>query len=258
MKKNVSSYTTLVLLILLLLGAPFALISCESSEETPATNEVPNTITNPAAPIISNLPVPTPANSSELAEEIIKKSRRGQIAFNTPEKMHTNKTKEIELKLTDNLKEKLIIEEEKGQTIEKDEIDIYHVMTAELTGIGFNIKPLQEDNTFLVLSNKVVTWRWAATPIKTGKQKLYLKINAKLKVDDFETSYTLQSFERVIDVQVNPGNWFQSNWSTLFEIFLTVFGAGVVAFIASKLAIIKKSSRSLNSYIKKLFKSLKS
>lgn len=248
MKKNISSYTTLILLFLLLLGIPFGLISCGGSELEGGKEPTPiETVT----------PTPTPANSKELAEKIIKKFRRGQIAFNTPEKMYTNDTKEIELKLTDDLKEILNIEVEKGQKVERNEIDIYHVMTAELTGIGFDIKPLQEDNTFLVLPHKVVTWRWAATPIKTGKQKLYLTINAKLKVNDFETTYTLQNFERVIQVQVNPGKWFQSNWFRVLEIFLTIFGAGIVAFIVSKLPIIKKSARKVNSWIKKIYQKLK-
>ena len=150
----------------------------------------------PLAAVDRYLPYPL-----ELEEKIRKSLRKGQVAFNVPERMSVGDTEEIEVKVTQNLDKKLNIQVKKGQKIERKTIDIYHNMKAELTGAGFNIKPLQEDDTFLVLEENVAAWSWAITPNKTGKQKLHLKINAKLKLDDSEITYNLQSLKRTIEVQ---------------------------------------------------------
>lgn len=213
--------------------------------------------TTPTSPNTSPI-VDIPDNSLELAVARVKRFRKGQIAFNAPEKMSIGDTTEIEVKITDDLKRVLRMEKYIKRVVERDEIDIYQFMTADLTGIGFNIKPLQENDTFLVLPGKVVSWRWEIAPIKSGKQRLYLRINAKLKLDDFETTYTLQKFERKIEVKVNPQKWFQSNWFKIIELLVVIFGGGIVAFIASKLPAIKRTAKKIKFWIKKIYKKLKS
>jgi len=206
---------------------------------------------NPIAPT-----APPPTINESMAEEF-ETLREGQIAFNKPEKMFLGDTTEIKVKITDDLKKELAFKNYIEQKIIRDKIDIYHTMTAELTGIGFDIKPLQKGNTFYVNPSDVVLWRWAVTPTKIGKQKLYLRINAKLTFDGVDRFRTLKDSEHIIEVQVNIGKWFQTNWFKLLEILLTIFGVGTVGFIASKLTVMRKLAEKINSWIKNIYKKLK-
>lgn len=126
--------------------------------------------------------------------------RTGKITFNTPETMYYKKPVIVVLKITDNLLEEPKIEEE--GIIETEKIDVYDSMKAELTGTGFDIKPLTQE-TQLVLKNKIVTWRWAITPNMLGNQRLFLNIYAIFQIGIARESVNLNTFERVIKVKVN-------------------------------------------------------
>lgn len=192
----------------------------------------------------------------QLREKITNKVREGKIAFNAPKDMYVDGTEEIEVKITDDFNKILNFELKKKEAIRRENINIYHTMKADLKGVGFEVKPLQEDTYFLIPHNKVTTWHWAVTPEKSGKQKLYLKVNAKINLNGSSVDYTLQNFESTIEVKVNPAKWFQRSWFKIFEIFILITGGGIFTYFATQLKVIKESNL-ISEFIKKISSSLK-
>ena len=185
-----------------------------------------------------------------ILREKLENFREGQISFSTPKQMYVGELELIEVNITDDLKKQLKTEEE-GEIFETAKIDIYTYMKPELKGTNFKIEPHNE-KSLIIPEDKVVTWRWNVTPTKNGEHKLFLTIYANLKLDDSRERYPLKTFERTINVNVNPANWFLENWFNLATTFVSVFGAGLFAFIVSKLSVVKDLRKKINSKIKNI------
>ncbi len=131
---------------------------------------------------------------------------KANIAFNTPETMHYDETKPIQLILDPvrTLDEVKALVKEQGQVVGA-EIDITPRMQASLKGEGFKIVPISPEMQ-AVLTNKSTQWRWDVTPTvkENTTLSLYLSINMVMKVDGAETSRMVESFRREIKVNVTP------------------------------------------------------
>lgn len=155
------------------------------------------------------VPAPVAAPSSRLPDLLpdkLEAEMKANIAFNTPETMHYDETKPIQLLLDPvrTLDEVKALVEEQGQVVGA-EIDITPRMQASLKGEGFKIVPISPEMQ-AVLTRKSTEWRWDVTPtIKENTTlSLYLSINMVMKVDGAETSRMVESFRREIKVNVTP------------------------------------------------------
>ncbi|MEM7557152.1 MAG: hypothetical protein AAF378_24310 [Cyanobacteria bacterium P01_A01_bin.84] len=176
-----------------------------------------------------------------ISNAIASNPRLGKIAFNSLETMYLGKPDVIEVKITDNPSEEIKIEE-KGEIVTEN-IDIYHSMKAEITGTGFEIKRLTEENQ-IVLEDKIVTWRWAIIPNKLGKQKLYLNVYAIFQVGTAREPLNLSTFERVIKVKVSPRLTLIENWLRLS--LWIIPGGAITTFISKSIIDYLKNKNWIN------------
>lgn len=163
----------------------------------------------PAAPVSTATPAPMAAPRRRLPDLLpdkLEAEMKANIAFNTPETMHYDETKPIQLILDPvrTLDEVKALVQEQGQVVGA-EIDITPRMQASLKGEGFNIVPISPEMQ-AVLTNKSTQWRWDVTPTvkENTTLSLYLSINMVMKVEGAETSRMVESFRREIKVSVTP------------------------------------------------------
>ncbi len=181
------------------------------SEIDDIVNDVDDKV-NFSIPIVNF--VSTIFNSIVTSHTLSKNLRPGRIAFNAPRRMVLNRTKLIEVKITDDFNKELKIEAEKQEDIVSEKINIYDYMEAELTGINFEIKSLHKQKQ-IIPKGEITTWRWSVIPTRLGKQKLYLNIYARFQAGLSEESYNLRTFEYTIYVQVGLWDWIKANWLRL-------------------------------------------
>lgn len=91
------------------------------------------------------------------------------------------------------------------------------------------------------MDGNLVKWRWSVTPKKSGEQKLFLTVYARVKLsDESEELVDLKTFERNIKVTVSKSGWFKENWQPIIENAIALGGAGFFAFIITKWKLINK------------------
>ena len=125
------------------------------------------------------------------------------IAFNAPDSLGYGKTIGIQLRLSANKTPGELADmiHEPGQK-ETSTVKISNEMDARLTGEGFQITAVRPERQ-AVSASGVTQWNWDITPKHLGpEQPLHLTLDAIVKIDDHETTYTLRTFDRKIDVNV--------------------------------------------------------
>jgi len=95
-------------------------------------------------------------------------------------------------------------------------------------GEGFEITAVRPERQ-AVSASGVTQWNWDITPKQLGQQRLHLTLDAIVKIGDHETSYTLQTFDRTIGVNVV---WPDSALSFLGKYWQWVCTAAVFPLIA--------------------------
>jgi hypothetical protein len=131
---------------------------------------------------------------------------RGEVAFNTPEKMRLGQSVNVEVKLGKaNLAgqlEKLIKEE--GQ-VESHPIKVGNVMEAQLAGAGFEIIPITPAEQ--PLSDSTPTeWEWQVKAKQEGTQRLHLTLTVVVFVEGKERRRKIDTFKKDILVEVTSGS----------------------------------------------------
>ncbi len=170
--------------------------------------------------------------------EAFEKLRVGQIGFKTPTQMKVNEAELVEVQLSDDLERDL--KTELGNNSEVAQIKVSDFVKARLDGLNFDVKSFNEENRVL-LDGNLVKWRWSVTPKKSGEQKLFLTVYARVKLsDESEELVDLKTFERNIKVTVSKSGWFKQNWISVIEIAIALGSAGFFAFIITKWKLINK------------------
>lgn len=204
----------------------------------PHITEFPNDI-----PEITAIPGIPPNDTATELRQAFKKLRVGQIGFKTPTQMKVNEAKLVEVHLSDDLQRDLKVE--LGDNAEFAQIEVSDLVKAHLDGVNFDVESLtlNEENRVLFDGN-LVKWRWSVTPRKSGEQKLFLTVYARVKLsDESEILEDLKTFERDIKVTVSKSGWFKENWISVIEIAIALGGAGFFAFIIAKWKVVKSILR---------------
>lgn len=153
--------------------------------------------------------------------------KKGNIAFNAPEKLPLDQTAIIELRLSPSASvEQLKNRIREGGKKEGEPVRITDRMEAQLAGQGFTIKSITPDEQS-VKSAEDTVWQWEIKPTDTGQQRLHLAINAVFAVDSKDRRVLIRVFDATIKVNASPirlvGKFIADNWAWIWAaIFVPV------------------------------------
>ncbi|MDQ1593149.1 MAG: hypothetical protein QOG71_3776 [Pyrinomonadaceae bacterium] len=228
-------HRTLLCALLLLLASAALMAGCDSApqrqsppqysgappQNTNATAASANTAAAPtatpsprdttaASPTMSapstQSATPTSTPGGDSVDAYLNSLPRGEVAFNTPEKMRLEQSVNVEVKLGKaNLAgqlEKLIKEEGK---VESHPIKVGNVMEAQLAGAGFEIIPITPAEQ--PLSDSMPTeWEWQVKAKQEGTQRLHLTLTVVVLVEGKERRRKIDTFKKDILVEVTSGS----------------------------------------------------
>ena len=96
------------------------------------------------------------------------------------------------------------------------------VMKANLTGDGFDISLLSEEEQF-VSDDTYTEWIWNVIPLKPGEQELYLRVSVKVIVERLgERTRDIDVITRMVVVEVDPvyttKSFLVNNWKWIVAV----------------------------------------
>lgn len=148
----------------------------------------------------------------------------GNIVFNAPDTMSVNRPQTIQVELSANatvdaLRKKITA----GGPLSSDRIMISDQLDVHLTGANFLIQAMTPESQ-PVGTLTTSHWEWRVTPTQSGAQQLELTVNAVLRIDGVEREFSIQTYNKAIDVKVNWSNsvaaFFAANWQWLWTTLL--------------------------------------
>lgn len=155
-------------------------------------------------------PTPSPATSplSKAAiDKILEGMEWGNVAFNAPNSMEFDVAKRVILELSlvhsvDDLKKMVAEKEGVEGDLAGARIKVADEMQAVLTGDGFQITAVTQD-TLPISKQSANEWKWDVRPLRSGKLRLHLVLNAYVNVDNKGNRiYPIKTYEKVYDVDV--------------------------------------------------------
>lgn len=158
-----------------------------------------------------------------------------EMAYSAPERMEIGSTSVVTVNLGGNktFSELASLLEKTGQT-GGQRVEVSDRMDAHLTGSGFEIIPVTPEESQLVSTMRVTTWKWQVKAVDYGVQTLHLSLNARIVVDSKETATSVKTFERKILVQVtsDAGRWaFIVRYWTYLATLLTAIIIPLIVFL---------------------------
>ena len=162
-------------------------------------------------------------------DEILQGLGLGNVAFNAPRELQSGETAVIELLVS---RERPIRELQGEITAlgerEGAQIRLSNLIEARLTGLGFKIQAVSDERQ-PVSRRDITRWRWEIEPVRTGRQRLHLTVSAIVNVGGTESTYTVQTFERVLEIDVawsdRVSGFLSGNWQWLWTAILLPVGA---------------------------------
>jgi hypothetical protein len=146
------------------------------------------------------------------------------LAFNVPKAIHLGSTAEIQLFISAEqtirqLRAKIrAVGAKEGATIQ-----VAPRMEARLTGLGFKIEA-NTPEVQAVGGSGATTWTWEIQPAEQGSRRLHLTVSALITVEGKETSRTIETFDRVINIRVTfmdrVSSFAGRNWTWLWSAIL--------------------------------------
>lgn len=160
-------------------------------------------------------------------DRIIEGLQFGNIAFNSPTELTVGETAVIQLLISggrpiQDLKQEITaLGEREGARIRVSE-----VVEARLTGLGFEIQAISDERQPVGQAG-TTRWSWEIEPTKDGPLRLHLTVSAIVNVRGEQSMYTIQTFERTMQVDVRwsdrVSGFVGDNWQWLWTaIFLPV------------------------------------
>ncbi|HEV2951214.1 MAG TPA: hypothetical protein VGZ51_03830, partial [Actinomycetota bacterium] len=177
-------------------------------------------------------PPPPPGAIPNEIDRILEELRFGNIAFNAPTELQVGETAVIELLISGGRP----VGQLKGEIRELGEragarIRISDLMEARLTGLGFRIQAISDERQPVGRSG-VTRWSWEIEPVEAGSKDLHLTVSAIVNVRGTESTYTIQTFERTLAVDVawseRVSGFVGDNWQWLWTAILIPVAAWVV------------------------------
>jgi hypothetical protein len=102
-------------------------------------------------------------------------------------------------------------------------IKVSPLMEAQLTGLGLKIEAISPALQ-PVSSLGTTRWAWDIEPTEAGTKRLHLTLNAIIKVDGRDTSWSVRTFDRTLTIRVT---WFDhvsgfvsTNWQWMWTAIL--------------------------------------
>lgn len=175
---------------------------------------------------------PKPVGLYPTVDRILETMGIGNIAFNVPRTMVEQQDYEINLLVSPSrsmqeLQEELRRHVEDHENLEGARIKLTERMEARLTGPNFEIT--RRGTAIQAVGEAEPTkWQWDVLPKKAGWQELHLTLSAHLVVNDIVTPRTIDTFEKVIKVQVDWDSWIKrliyDQWTWAWSIILLLGG----------------------------------
>ncbi len=185
--------------------------------EPTAAPEGPAATEAPAAPqSTAPAPVATGAATASVAkaefdqiDDLLKQTALGNIAYNKPDAMLLDETKQIQLLLSPVLSgEDLGARVTPGGEVVTAAIRITSRMQAELKAEdpdAFDIQPLHADAVQLVAEDEPTEWKWAVTAQQEGRHRLHLTLHRLIEFDGKEYWRKVKEYEDPIVVDISFG-----------------------------------------------------
>ena len=208
--------------------------SYRSLKEPPSVDESPTSQSTAGKTAQSTDSIsPSPADQATATlNKVFQELRPGQIVFNPPAQMRVAEIKVIVVRISDDLRRDLTAG--LGANPITAKIRVGSFLKASLSGTNFKTEPLSELNQALPKGGEA-QWQWNVTPTQSGEQTLSLTVYVRIKLPDQpeETVY-LGSYERNINVRVNPQYILAENWKWIIENWptLTAIIGGILTVIA--------------------------
>ncbi len=153
-------------------------------------------------------------------DQLVRKLKSGNIAYNAPESMHYKETRVIELLLSPKESPELLEAQlvDRMDAVSEKVQYVASRMEANLSGTGFVIEPMDPDIQ-LISSLRPTQWRWRVTPSSYGPQNLNLKLNAHIDLEGGAV-YKIDSLDSVIHVEITVAEqvteYVTANWQWLW------------------------------------------
>jgi hypothetical protein len=198
-----------------------------SAERPPVRGERPP-VRVPSAPFPprDNAPDPAPRDPPirdrfDEVDAALGELARGNVAFNTPERMRFRETRTITLIASPAMHAESLGEELReriggGDAISVEALQIAPLMEARLDGApGLEVRPLTAARQ-PVGRAEPTEWRWSVQANEAGTQVLHLTIDAIVTVDGERFPRSLNVLDREIEVEITPGQqvgrFVESSW----------------------------------------------
>lgn len=152
-------------------------------------------------------------------DKLISHMKWGNIAFNTPKTMRMDEAEVVHLVLSPSDP----VEQLKKAIRETGKLEFHQVqyadrMEADLTSESFKITPITPMRQAVRTSGNT-EWQWSIKPTESGKQHLFLRLNAIIKVDGDPTAVAVQTFSEEIVIEVplrqRLSQFAATNWQWL-------------------------------------------
>ena len=198
---------------------PVEVTAVEPGQQEPLEpSQVAAEETSTPLPLPTVVVTPTPPNLDTILAEAIGKLEPGMMVYNPPESMKQFSAHRVELRIlhlgpeggtpgaaTQTAAAATLTSDLAGSgTPIVESLSVGTVMKARLSGDGFEILPLHEEEQ-IVAGDTYPEWAWNVKPLKSGDQELYLTITVKVIVDGFgEKARDIPVITRRVKVQVDP------------------------------------------------------
>lgn len=154
---------------------------------------------------------------TQTIDKIIENLENANIAFNAPESLKVDESWSILLlvstgQTTDSLRAELtsiLNDKTKVGVVIVEEVKVSEEIEASLTGFGFTLKPVTQIRQ-LVKEKGYTRWEWIIKGEVTGRQVLYLTINAIIDYKGIQKTQTIQTFRKEIFIYIKSSTAFIS------------------------------------------------
>jgi len=190
----------------------------------------PSRPAEPSAPSRDHAEAPAPAPAPvPVPERVSAFTHTASIAFNAPHEIQLDDVQRVQLRLSLQKKiEELKRDIVESGTVEGASVQIGNVVTAKLSGDGFEITELTPAAQGIIDSDDT-EWRWQVTPTEPGEHFLNVSLSTILNVGGKEITRSVKTYEHQIRVNVTVGQrvagFVDKNWQWLWAVVVAPMAA---------------------------------
>lgn len=188
----------------------------------------------PTRGIASERPVAvvTKERLGNMADDVLARMGKANIAFNAPEKIEIGMNSQVQLLMSveDEIAELEAQITEPGVVVSA-RVSVSQTMRATLKGTGFTITAVTDEEQIIPTTERS-EWLWNVKPTSGGTQVLQLTLTAVLDVDGKQAKRTIKTFQKEIEVEVPYSfllsEFVSNNWQWLWSALLVPVGGWIV------------------------------